>query len=122
MDTKKTCECQCCDPAPYGYDRYGNPRKHWCTTGEHMKEYQLFKQICQHGTYYNPASRHYGGHGTVVCDRCSKQNLNVCIGYNNHDLCLPCVQEISSEKNSSIIIKSEYDDYGYPKEWHVTPF
>ncbi len=130
------------DPlAPYGYDKYGKRRTHWCTTWEHMRDYQECEprnthssyfigthskeceQVYLHGTYYNPASDHYKGNGSVVCDRCSRENLAICIGYKNNDLCIPCVKEMSNQKKSESIVwdDNDRDIYGYPKKWHVTP-
>jgi hypothetical protein len=60
----------------------------------------LYKDICKNGTYYNPASSHYAmiesGCNSVVCDRCKKDSLNVCIGKDDSDLCLKCVQDITN--------------------------
>jgi len=53
-----------------------------------------FKAI-DNGTYYYPAWKHYGRKTSVFCDRCNRQNLRACIGYNNFDLCLLCVDEIT---------------------------
>ena len=47
------------------------------------------------GTYHNPASQRYGPDANVVCDRCKKSKLDVCIGYQTYDLCLACIQEIN---------------------------
>jgi hypothetical protein len=56
----------------------------------------IFQDICRHGTFYYPASSHYGyDTANVVCDRCKDQHLDVCVGYKKqYDLCLRCVQEI----------------------------
>ena len=51
--------------------------------------------ICKLGKYYYPASNHYGTKETsVVCDRCHREDLKACIGYQNHDLCLNCSAKI----------------------------
>lgn len=77
----------------------------------------LFSNIFRYGIYYNPASTHYAEHNrnlttfgpyqefnskpvNVVCDRCSKSNLKVCIGWNDSDLCMKCVDEISNLCNN----------------------
>lgn len=54
-------------------------------------------KIYKHGTYYNPASSHYGEISNVACDRCHKNNLDVCIGWQTYDLCLLCVNEINNK-------------------------
>ena len=50
--------------------------------------------ICKSGKYYNPASSHYDGKKTVVCDRCYRVNLDMCIGYEDNDLCLICTKQL----------------------------
>ena len=63
----------------------------------------ILKKICQLGTYFNPASKHYKNNSKVSCDRCRKQNIDICIGWDSYDLCMKCVQEVNniiiSEKN-----------------------
>lgn len=54
--------------------------------------------IYKHGTYYNPAWRHYGEHVNVICDRCQRQNLLVCIGFRENDLCLTCVEQLANRE------------------------
>lgn len=56
-----------------------------------------FVNIVKHGTYFSPANKHYGGNGTVVCDRCAKTNLKICIGYGSDDMCLECVSVVSNK-------------------------
>jgi hypothetical protein len=51
-------------------------------------------KIAMNGTYYNPAYKHYGVKTNVVCDRCSRSNLNQCIGLDKADLCLKCADEL----------------------------
>jgi hypothetical protein len=48
-----------------------------------------------YGVYYNPASKHYGRECSVICDKCRRSNLEVCIGYAKTDLCLSCAQSMS---------------------------
>ena len=55
--------------------------------------------ICKFGTYYEPASNHYGCQTNVICDRRHKDNLTVCFGWNTHDLCLQCKAEINAIDN-----------------------
>ncbi len=59
-------------------------------------------KIWKYGTYYNPASKHYGNGGNIMCDKCYKDNLNMCIGYEDHDLCLNCVEDINKIKQKMI--------------------
>src|SRR5271154_5824803 len=60
----------------------------------------IYQNVCQYGQFYNPACSHYGyNSANVVCDKCKKHHLDVCVGYDKYDLCLKCVQEIS--KNCS---------------------
>lgn len=63
----------------------------------------LYHDICTYGTFFNPASRHYGMHdANVICDRCRRQYLDVCIGYGSRDLCLQCVQEVTRQIQSPL--------------------
>ena len=53
-------------------------------------------KIAEYGTYYRPPWKHYvtqrGPTGTdVKCDKCFKIIKNCCIGYEDKDLCLKCV-------------------------------
>lgn len=66
--------------------------------------WEMTINILKNGTFYFPASKHYDNQTVnVVCDRCHKIKLDVCIGYDLYDLCLPCVQEISNQYNFSVI-------------------
>jgi hypothetical protein len=50
------------------------------------------------GTYYNPASRHYGSNASnVICDNCRKENLKACIGWENCDLCMQCIDRLNDK-------------------------
>lgn len=53
-----------------------------------------------YGQYYCPASRHYPhmlpSACVVSCDKCGKQGLDRCIGYENIDLCMECVATFSA--------------------------
>ncbi len=60
-------------------------------------------QIYKYGTYYSPASKHYGDDlANVVCDRCFKNNLDICIGWLTHDVCISCMKEINNGINNGI--------------------
>ena len=64
------------------------------------KNYVKFEQTgyykaIQNGTYYYPAWKHYKKRTNVFCDRCNRQNLKSCIGYQGFDLCLWCVDELT---------------------------
>ena len=59
-----------------------------------------FKDIVRYGVYYFPATTHYARPCVVVCDRCNKTNLSVCIGYNNLDLCMQCVEKVAKDINT----------------------
>ena len=49
------------------------------------------------GKYYNPASMHYDGPEEVGCDRCQKEDIAVCLGWGEYDLCLDCAAEINKD-------------------------
>jgi hypothetical protein len=55
---------------------------------------EMLDRICKFGTYYNPANKHYNNGQHVVCDRCYRKNLDICIGYEKYDLCFNCVQDV----------------------------
>lgn len=63
-------------------------------------------RILQVGTYFYPAWRHYGRKTLIMCDRCNRQDLQVCIGYRDYDICLECVSEIV--KNYKMFFKINY--------------
>lgn len=67
---------------------------------------KIFQQICDHGTYFNPAWKHYGEPGNIICDKCRKNNLDICIGYQDKDLCLECVMEINKSKKFINVIEN----------------
>lgn len=84
----------------------------------------MYQQIYDHGTYYNPATSHYKSNGSVTCDRCGKDNLDVCIGYKTHDLCMMCMYEINSRKNN-ILSEPEYIIHPPARldnKIHIAPF
>ena len=73
----------------------------------------LMANICKFGTYYNPAWKHYGVMTNVVCDRCHKDNLKACIGWQTFDLCLGCVQEVTDVVNNPRFSVLERADGAY---------
>ena len=52
-------------------------------------------RIVEHGTYYFPAWKHYHHGANVICDKCHREHLSACIGYNNQDLCLSCADQMT---------------------------
>jgi hypothetical protein len=54
-----------------------------------------FKKIIENGQLYYPANQRYGPDKQVVCDRCKRNNLSICIGYESYDLCLTCADKIT---------------------------
>lgn len=60
---------------------------------------EIMTNIYTNGTYYDPARDHHGPNTTVMCDRCRKDNLDVCLGWKEYDLCMACVSEIRVELN-----------------------
>ncbi|AYV82002.1 MAG: hypothetical protein Homavirus2_6 [Homavirus sp.] len=55
----------------------------------------IYMKIYKYGTYYNPATNHYGAVGSVNCDRCHRKLLDICIGWQTYDLCIECIQDIN---------------------------
>lgn len=68
-----------------------------------------FKTIVQKGTYYFPANKHYAGYGHVICDRCSKTNIECSIGYQNLDMCMVCVDIISKQIANTTMSRNQFD-------------
>lgn len=54
-----------------------------------------FKKIIENGQLYYPANQRYGSDKQVICDRCKRNNLSICIGYETYDLCLTCADKIT---------------------------
>lgn len=74
-------------------------------------------RIFKHGSYYNPANKHYNYQGIVNCDRCYKQNINVCIGYDDFDICMKCANyidthSVTSHTQSEPLTFMQSSDYG----------
>lgn len=65
-----------------------------------MNNDSRFKNVVEFGTWYFPASQHYGRstdtHGLtrVHCDRCKAKNIVASLGYEQLDLCMGCVQMV----------------------------
>lgn len=58
-------------------------------------------KVIDNGTYYYPAWMKYGMKNVnVLCDRCGKQHLRVCIGIDEIDLCLDCISDLTELKLS----------------------
>ncbi len=63
--------------------------------------------LAKNGKYYSPAHTHYLNEGqmnnnnkpNISCDRCSKEHLIECVGFDKIDLCLECVEQIAPTLN-----------------------
>jgi len=56
--------------------------------------------IIKYGKFFYPAHMHYGnGPVNVCCDFCNKSNLSCSIGFQNSDLCMNCVDKITTKLN-----------------------
>jgi hypothetical protein len=53
-------------------------------------------RVLDSGKYFYPAWKHYGRPVAVACDRCGKSGLRACIGFGQQDLCMVCVEELTS--------------------------
>lgn len=69
-----------------------------------------FISVYKYGTYYSPAWKHYGKSGSVGCDRCLEEPLNVSVGWMDYDLCLSCLNEIDN-----LYIEEDMD----PEKWII---
>jgi hypothetical protein len=71
--------------------------------------------IVEKGTFYYPAYKHYGKITNVCCDFCSKSNLDCCVGLDDKDLCLRCVELfVENDKNNNL--PQMTDIYRYPQQ------
>lgn len=67
-----------------------------------------FLNVVLYGTYFNPAKAHYNNRNVIVsCDRCKRQNLSLCIGWKDLDLCFQCTNEVNNI-NRTQQIKPDY--------------
>lgn len=66
---------------------------------------EILFNISKSGIYYNPASSHYGiGTTNVICDRCRRSQLDVCIGWKTYDMCLKCISEVVAKTDGTFEI------------------
>ena len=65
----------------------------------------IVKSILNRGTFYYPASAHYGGAMVVSCDLCRRSNLTACIGFDKYDLCLTCVERTTSAPSGLMMLR-----------------
>jgi hypothetical protein len=71
-----------------------------------------FNKILEYGTFFFPATKHYGTIGSSVqCDRCHRANLKACVGYENMDLCLNCVEVIVNNDGDNIYLNDISECY-----------
>ncbi len=72
-----------------------------------MSEDINYDKIIKNGTMY--------GENTMIvsCDRCKRANIKEYIGYQDHDICMKCVKEITeTKKTDGLIIGSLFDTNG----------
>jgi len=70
-----------------------------------------YNNVIKYGKFYYPATSHYPNSLNIQCDRCYKNDLQSCIGYEDIDLCLKCVDLLTNLKNTNqfeIQIPKEY--------------
>lgn len=65
----------------------------------------ILANIIKNGKYYNPASTRYDSNTIVSCDRCFNNNLNICVGWRQYDLCMKCFRDVTNIKPSAKIKK-----------------
>lgn len=84
---------------------------------DNLNKYNQLRCAIENGKFYYPAWKHYRSiESNVVCDRCDKTNLISCIGYgDNFDLCLNCVEFITS-----IIYTENEETFNDVSEMHPT--
>lgn len=64
---------------------------------------RLYEDIYRYGKYYFPAQAHYNSNVVVHCDRCLKEDISACIGWEEHDLCLRCAADVNDIMNGEYI-------------------
>ena len=77
------------------------------------------KVVLKYGTFYNPASSHYSNENkkNIECTHCAKQNLKVCIGFSDINLCMTCSETASNLNDSTNIQEdSQYITDAIPPE------
>lgn len=52
-------------------------------------------EVISKGIVYYPAWKHYGKPTVVLCDFCNRSNLTISMGYQTHDMCLQCCQQVA---------------------------
>ena len=73
---------------------------------------ETLDKIVKNGTFYNPASKHYSYETDVKCDKCLKTGINICIGWENYDLCMSCVDLLSKKPVvPRPVVPSKPDDF-----------
>lgn len=93
------------------------PAVSWTVAEKKYVVNQDFFDVYRHGTYYCPASKHYEhqySNPIVNCDMCNKQDISICIGYNKLDLCMLCMEKITSiltKKNSDLYANTNDNIY-----------
>jgi hypothetical protein len=55
-----------------------------------------FEKVVKEGKYYYSASDRYGVGSIIICDRCHIRDLKSCIGLDQLDLCLSCVDDLQT--------------------------
>lgn len=68
-----------------------------------------FKTVYEKGSYYCPANSRYNNTGMVICDRCSRQKLKACLGYEGADMCMQCVAALDNLYAEPQIVLSDTD-------------
>jgi hypothetical protein len=80
--------------------------------GCHFINKLSYHTILENGKFYYPAWSHYNKVVIVVCYKCGKSELKACIGFDNYDLCITCVEELT--KSYSYELPSDrYSPYAH---------
>ena len=75
-----------------------------------------YNNVIKYGKFYYPAISHYPNSLNIQCDRCYKNDLQSCIGYEDIDLCLKCVDLLINFKNTNHFEIKIPKDYKYLTE------
>lgn len=83
-----------------------------------------YLDVIKNGKLYYPASSHYDMITPVQCNRCYRNDLKICIGYLDNDLCLECCEKIVNKdgfKNKDKIPKYLISNSHIPKAIKYEP-
>lgn len=61
-----------------------------------------YERIIAKGKKYTKHERYPNTDSIIICDKCKRQDISKCIGYQQWDLCLECVKVIKGGAKNNI--------------------